>query len=145
MVLLVFSVALFRSPSWMYSSFVLLNFCALASHFIAEPFHLPIENRVETAALSLLLLLSVILTAGAPPLPPATEVVVSIIVLAAVAAFLVLYAWKWREAKRKRSSAAAGEKLERSNTGAASEPAVELAAVELSSPVSAAPSVEAAV
>ena len=70
---------------------MLLSNALLIVHYLAQPFHKPVENRAESASLLALFVLAVILSAGTIPLSTGAEVAVSIIILSGVFAFVGLF------------------------------------------------------
>lgn len=89
--LVVVDVSLFLDVNWKYASFVLLNFLYLMLHALFRPFGRDLENLLETVSLTILVVLSVILTASPPPFPLAAEIAVSILVLAPLLGFVILF------------------------------------------------------
>ena len=96
--LLVLNASLFLTPNWEYASYALLATFLLILHYLTQPFETALDNAVESGSLLTLLVLSILITAGAPPLSTGAEVAVSLIILLATAAFIAAYAFRaWRK------------------------------------------------
>lgn len=86
--LVILNVSLFGSPSFKYVTFTLWNLLLLHVHLHMKPFKLHIHNQLETMALSVLVVVSLLLVpyaddlrTSANPLPLPVQILLAILIL----------------------------------------------------------------